>query len=147
VVVYDAGSENEYTIHEIEENLCYYWRVLANDLNSEGRYSTQTWNFNGPMSVVNEDEKLPEDFKISRVYPNPFNASVSVEVEINRSRDLNFRFFNSAGQTVLESKQMGLPNGEHTFSFNLKHLSSGIYFVQLESMGVSSRVEKILLIK
>ncbi len=45
---YNTGSSVSYTTDQLPDNTQLWWRVLAQDLNTSGTYSNQTWSFNHP---------------------------------------------------------------------------------------------------
>ena len=57
-------------------------QTFSGNLNSDNTYlSTGIW---GSISyaVLHIDEQLPIEFSISKAYPNPFNPTVHIDIEI-----------------------------------------------------------------
>jgi len=88
---------------------------------------------------------MPENFRISAVYPNPFNPSVNIEFEVENPSNIIFKFYDIIGN------QVDLINYGFTHSgiFDIvwsPELPSGSYFI-LMSDGKNIYKEKVTLIK
>jgi hypothetical protein len=64
-----------------------------------------------------------------KIYPNPAEDVLTIEVDPNYPQNLQFKLKNARGQIVLESN---LVNYQEIVS--LSHLSSGIYFLEITSL-------------
>lgn len=88
----------------------------------------------------------PYEFKLSGVYPNPFNPVTEVSFTLPVDRNITLNVFNLQGQevdVVFEGYQSA---GVHTYSWDASTLSSGVYYIQL-SDGVRQSYEKAILLK
>ncbi len=70
-----------------------------------------------------------------RVFPNPANDNVKIQLSSEISGDATLTVQNLLGQTLLR-QQVNLQNGLNEHSFNIGQLSSGIYLVAVESKGM-----------
>lgn len=77
-------------------------------------------------------EKVLDSFTLQN-YPNPFNPATHIIVKINRATFVSVKVYNVTGQVVANLANSNLAAGEYNFNFNGKNLSSGIYFVRLET--------------
>ncbi len=101
------------------------------------------------ITAIDEEVKpsVPAVFKLSRIYPNPFNPSTTVEYTLDKAGLTTLKVYNILGQEVLT-----LVNNEYQaaktykISVNMKNHPSGTYFMMLQQGGKSS-VKKMLLIK
>ncbi|MGY6562632.1 MAG: T9SS type A sorting domain-containing protein [Luteibaculaceae bacterium] len=66
-----------------------------------------------------------------KAYPNPFNSTLTLEMDLNTSSFTNFRIIDVTGKTVYEEAAGSLPNGFYRKILNLDNLNSGIYIVQI----------------
>jgi beta-N-acetylhexosaminidase len=88
----------------------------------EQRITTQT-----DEPIVFKDE-LPEAIDISN-YPNPFNPSTTIVIQLKEPVVAQIQIFNSIGQNVETITRSNLSSGTHQFNFHAEGLSSGMYFV------------------
>ena len=63
-------------------------------------------------------------------YPNPFNSSTSIVLDIPRSGRVDLAVFDLLGQRVATIESGVLSAGTHTYTYSPESLSSGIYFVR-----------------
>jgi CotH kinase protein/Lamin Tail Domain/Secretion system C-terminal sorting domain/Fn3 associated/Divergent InlB B-repeat domain len=94
-----------------------------------------------------EQPDLPFEFKINKIYPNPFNTSTRIVISLPRSSDIKISLYNVLGQFVKEIHSGYISSGTYSFHMNGNDLSSGIYFVQASVSGKLNLVEKIILLK
>jgi hypothetical protein len=101
----------------------------------------------GDPTVVNEDYQIiPEGFDILGNYPNPFNSTTIIRININNDAYVKLNVFNMLGQEVASLHNSELSKGRHEFVFDANHLSSGLYFYKLQ-VGDSFLAKKMCLIK
>ncbi|MCB2212898.1 T9SS type A sorting domain-containing protein [bacterium] len=81
------------------------------------------------------------------IYPNPFNPSTTVSINLPAPSGLRVSIFNTVGQEVATLADGDYPVGNHDFTFDGTGLTSGIYFVQATDSGGLHEVRKIVLLK
>ncbi|MBK6911742.1 MAG: T9SS type A sorting domain-containing protein [bacterium] len=89
---------------------------------------------------------LPTDFTITGTYPNPFNASTTIEYALPTPAHVTLDVIDITGRnvrTLLDSEQ---PAGLHRLTFDANGLPSGLYFVRLTAPGRTD-ARKIVLLK
>ncbi len=88
----------------------------------------------------------PKRFNLKKNYPNPFNATTIIPVEVEEKTFVKLEIFDINGR-LIESLYNGVIDaGNHLIAWNAAGNSSGIYYYSLSSnAGVSSK--KMLLIK
>ncbi len=79
--------------------------------------------------VANENIELTE--LNGKIYPNPFDENLILELEGEQNEKTRIQVFNLLGQSVFE-KNVDISLGKNTFDLNLKNLNAGTYFVQLQ---------------
>jgi hypothetical protein len=77
-----------------------------------------------------------------KIYPNPVEDVLSIEIDANYSQNLQFKLKNATGEVVLESS---LVNYQEIVS--LSHLSSGIYFLEITSLDETGLKQFFKIIK
>lgn len=103
---------------------------------------------NLPTALVDEVSfHKPNQTKISSVYPNPFNPTTTIEYTVSKSSLIALELFDVMGrkvQTLVSNKSHSV--GTFSIQLNANTLSSGLYFIRLQSIdGIN--VKKIMLIK
>lgn len=83
----------------------------------------------GPIASSNS---VPNDFSISN-YPNPFNPSTNIVFNIGNSTHVSIKVYNVTGQLVDELVNGDMMKGNFKITFDGSNLSSGIYFVVLQT--------------
>jgi hypothetical protein len=75
----------------------------------------------------------PEEFSLSSAYPNPFNPTTSLDLNLNEGGYVSVKVYNVVGQvvTTLASGQMSA--GYHTITWDASAISSGMYFVKVDA--------------
>ncbi|MCB2213503.1 T9SS type A sorting domain-containing protein [bacterium] len=90
---------------------------------------------------------LPTEFGIGSVYPNPFNPTTTVAVNLPETAQLNVSVYNVQGQLV-ETLADGFTNaGSHNLVFNGANLPSGLYLVRATVPGQMDEVRRVTLLK
>lgn len=88
----------------------------------------------------------PYSLEILQNYPNPFNPSTMIRFSIQQRAYVNLNVFALDGANVATLVSENLSAGYHTISWNASHLSSGTYFLRLQT-GHHTLTRKIILLK
>ena len=86
------------------------------------------------------------DYKISDAYPNPFNPSTTIEMELNIAANVSVKVYNLTGQLVDVIAEGNLPPNDYNFTWNAGNLASGVYFITTQ-IGNDLKKQKVMLIK
>ena len=106
--------------------------------------------YNGdPLEISNDP--LPSSITIGSPYPNPFNGSVSVPININKSSLINFSIYDIEGSLAYSSSQNYDIRTKMDFLWNGKSnsgepVSAGIYIIKVDNVS-ASETKKIVYIK
>ena len=95
---------------------------------------------------MNEDNLLPSIFDISNAYPNPFNPSTTVDINIPEAGLLNVSVYNLKGQLVSTVVNETVYAGSHSFVWNAGGLTSGLYVMSVTYDG-NTYNQKVTLVK
>ena len=68
-----------------------------------------------------------------KIYPNPNNGILNVELEMLNSKDSKIKITNTLGQIILEENS----SIQH-LTFNIQHFPSGIYFVTISTPEINT---------
>ncbi len=93
------------------------------------------------------DVATPTTYSLAGAYPNPFNASTTLTVNLPEIAELTVVVYNTLGQEVVRIADGTMSAGRHDFTFNASTLSSGVYFVQVQVPGKLDELQKVVLMK
>ncbi|MBN1559508.1 T9SS type A sorting domain-containing protein [candidate division KSB1 bacterium] len=95
-------------------------------------------------AVPNEPVPLPADFSLKN-YPNPFNASTTIQYRIAHDEHVVLTIFNGIGEKVVELLNDFQPAGNYEIRFAAGDLPSGVYFVTIATPSCIANQKIILL--
>ena len=110
------------------------------------------WRFDANnVTSVETTQQTPASFTLSTAYPNPFNASTTINFTLNMPGKVNLAVYNLAGQKVKELATGNYSAGSHNLVWDGRDdygnaVSSGVYLTRMESGGVS-KVVRMALVK
>ncbi len=99
-----------------------------------------------PTDSAERPGEIPDIFAIFTNYPNPFNATTSIEYNLPNSADVIIEIFDILGQKVETLIQGEQPAGYYHVVWDAKYRSSGVYFYRIQA-GEYSQARKMLLLK
>lgn len=110
-----------------------------------------TANFRVDTDVENQAIEKPEQYKLLKNYPNPFNASTRIPFEMPENGHVNMTIYNTLGHLVFEIKNQFFQAGCHEIIWNGCNRSgelveSGIYILQFQCNHFIQQ-EKMILLK
>lgn len=111
------------------------WNVFGTGGNPPGTYRvTMTGTGGAFINLANDsDSSLPESYTIGRAYPNPFDATTSVELSVSKSQYVTAAVYNAIGQEVASVYSGFLAAGNmETVRIDGSSLPSGSYFVRVK---------------
>ena len=89
-----------------------------------------------------EKSDFPYQYHVSAPYPNPFNPTVNIDINIPFDRKMNIQVFNSLGQEVSAiSIDQYFTIGKHSISWDGSQHPSGVYYVKF-SDGFETKTQK-----
>jgi hypothetical protein len=100
-------------------------------------------NSNGIIesSIIN-----PEDFTLSNAFPNPFNPSTSLLLNLDQEGIVAVKVFNINGQLVDLLTEGNMDAGMHTITWDAQEFASGVYFIKAY-IGSEVLIQKVSLMK
>jgi len=97
-------------------------------------------------NAIDEDIQKPSNFVTLNSYPNPFNATTSLDFVLAEPQPVELKIYNISGQLIEELYNGNLAAGAHTFRWNANNYSSGIYLTRLVA-GENEVINKLVLLK
>jgi len=92
------------------------------------------------ITIVNTDEELPAEYAVT-VFPNPAKDDFSVALAFPQPTNVLARFYDQTGRILSTQRYDQLSEGR--FSYDVRQLASGIYFLQLDTPA-GIRIEKVV---
>jgi hypothetical protein len=128
--------DDQYFDMKIEES------VILSDINNREIII----QIGGSSPLAYDSVDIPTHFSVSAAYPNPFNPIANLDYAIPNSDNVKISIFNINGQLVETLLDEFKTAGYHTVRWNAYNISSGIYFVKVES-GQNVSTQKLMLMK
>ncbi|MDP8208742.1 MAG: T9SS type A sorting domain-containing protein [Candidatus Electryonea clarkiae] len=103
-------------------------------------------NFEENILIGEEGKTIPTSYSLA-AYPNPFNSTLRISIELPKQSQVKVRILNVLGRHVKSWNPGVFRAGSHSYLWNAEKMSSGIYFVHLEVPGKVSAIRKVVLMK
>jgi len=121
----------------------------AIDLHQESYIELSTITDEFAIVVGNVDAYLnpvPDKFGLGAAYPNPFNPTTNLNLAMNEDDFVNMSVYNIRGQIVEVLVDRNMRAGYHNITWNADGISSGMYFVRVDT-GSNTAIQKVMLLK
>jgi Predicted extracellular nuclease len=99
-----------------------------------------------PLDVKEENLGAVKSYSLLQNYPNPFNPSTTIRFSVPNSGVVSLKVYDVLGREVRTLLNEEKHAGSYSVSFDLRNLSSGIYFYRLQS-GSFVDTKKMILMK
>jgi hypothetical protein len=101
--------------------------------------------------ATDSEIQLPDDFKLTRVFPNPFNQQIVIEYSLPSIQPIQLKVYDLQGRMLYYAEYMAQNPGDHTIAWSGRdhqgrELSSGVYLINL-STGQESLTHKVALVR
>jgi hypothetical protein len=132
----DNSNERIYSFIDTKDysSEIIYYRVKQANRDGSIVYSAQ----------VKVGQKNIESFSLQQNFPNPFNPSTTIAVELLEDIELDITVYNLEGREMIKLYKGFLAKGIHQFSFDGAEFPSGIYLYQVTAPGISVTRKMIL---
>ncbi len=108
-----------------------------------------TWDVSSDSVDVDEQrnsETLPKAFHLQQNYPNPFNSRTQIRFNLNHRQKIRLSVHSITGKLINTILNKSMDDGHHIIEWNPVEISTGIYFIRLESEN-GVQMKKCLLLK
>ena len=99
-------------------------------------------NSQGAMDVA----YAPQSISLGKAYPNPFNPSTTIDMNLHQDGFTSVKVYNLMGQQVAVLAEGNMSANTYSFTWDAKDVPSGLYMVRAESAGFMA-TEKLMLLK
>jgi hypothetical protein len=126
--------------------------VVAAGMMSGGATDWTAWGYREAFGISedasgDESGTLPRVYSVSDAYPNPFNPTTTIAMDLPEAAQLAVTVYNINGQQVAQLAQGLYVAGTHRFTFDASTLTSGLYFIHATVPGQFNEVRKVTLMK
>lgn len=98
------------------------------------------------VQVQAEGSIVAEGYVLDPVYPNPFNATLTVPFTLKEPMKVRIDLYNLAGRLVLAGMDKEYSAGSYQIRITSDHLASGIYLIRT-SFNEHNHIQKVILLK
>ncbi len=123
------------------------WHLNVEDFGAGDTGTLQGFTLHLALPLDGEENApfIPESFKLHPAYPNPFNPSTSIALDVTRTQDIKLQVFDITGRLVETLFSGKLNAGSHHFIWSPLTAASGMYFVRAYSTDLSQTMKIVLL--
>ena len=130
----------------LSNNVKYYWRARARNAAGWSPWAS-AWNFTTHLTGINLIAgEIPVDFYLYSNYPNPFNPSTKIKIDIPKSSYVKLIVYDILGREIKTLVNEKLNAGRYETNWDGSSYPSGVYFYKLITDEYVS-VKKMLLMK
>ena len=97
------------------------------------------------ISEENDIDSVPVEFKLEQNYPNPFNPTTNISFSLPEDSHVKLMVYNVCGSLVEVLENNKLTKGRYTKTWDAENLSSGMYFVRINTDSFTKTIKTILL--
>lgn len=119
-------------------------------------FSVEEIEFNGVVYTLSEllgvsQSQLPEEFALYTPYPNPFNPTTQIKVDVAESGWVQLMVYDINGRLVTTLIDATLDRGHHEIEWDARDrnghmISTGVYFIQFTAVSYRN-TNKVLFLK
>ena len=119
-------------------------------------FSVEEIEFNGVVYTLSEllgvsQSQLPEEFALYTPYPNPFNPTTQIRVDVAESGRVQLAVYDINGRLVRTLVDATLDRGHHEMEWDARDrnghmISTGVYFIQFTAVSYRN-TNKVLFLK
>ena len=91
------------------------------------------------------DSNKPARFRLSNNYPNPFNPSTNIKLNVPINAKIELLIYDISGRKIVTLYNGYLDVGSHDFCWHAGNVPSGIYFIQCKSIKYNKVIKCTLL--
>lgn len=130
---------------DLEPATTYYWRI--DERNEAGMMPGRVWSFFTHIVAADDPHSpLPSDIALGPVYPNPFNAAVTIPFSLPQATEISLDLYDVTGRHAATLTRGNFSAGNHRIEWNSASLASGIYLVRLTA-GERAATVKVVAMK
>ena len=121
--------------------------TIRNDMGAYGGPGSLLLSNSTVINVNNNNNNIPESFRLDQNFPNPFNPNTIIRFNIKNSRFISLKVYDILGKEVQTLVNDRKDAGTYEVNFNGNNLSSGVYIYALYLDGIRFDSKRLLLVK
>jgi hypothetical protein len=120
----------------------------GNGANTVNQVQSGFWSiyYQNVISKVEDDNVLPNEYKLEQNYPNPFNPSTVIKFGIPERANVVIKIYDVLGSEVITLLNQEMDLGWYELQFDAAGYSTGIYICRMQAGNYIS-TKKMLMIK
>ena len=83
--------------------------------------------------AVEPNSIVPEEMILVEAYPNPFNPTATIAVNLNEAQSVEVALYDLSGRRITTIHQGMLSAGQHRLTLNGNNLSVGTYLIRVNT--------------
>jgi hypothetical protein len=91
------------------------------------------------------NNELPSGYKLYQNFPNPFNPSTTIRIDVPKLCRVRVLLFDALGREILKVADRDFSAGTHIFTLNMENYASGVYYYIMETENFRDSKKFILL--
>ncbi|MBN1482263.1 CotH kinase family protein [candidate division KSB1 bacterium] len=103
--------------------------------------------FNKYLSAVQVSAEMALEFRLDQNYPNPFNSSTQISYSVPETGRVVLKVYNLLGEEIKTLVNDIQSAGIHRVDFDMKDLTSGIYFYEITAGTDFKKIRKMTFMK
>jgi hypothetical protein len=111
-----------------------------------GKPAVSVYELTPGSSSIKQTEEVPSEFRLEQNYPNPFNPTTTIMFSLTNRQMVTLKVYDILGRVVVVLLNEVKQPGKYTLTFNVKDLSSGMYFYKLQA-GEFVATKKLIVLK
>ncbi len=141
-------AEHEVPLDDSPHSMMFRLRASSNAvMQGSGFYIDDIQVFGGYVSVEEDHESpLPITYALDGPYPNPFNPSTSLSLQLPQRSLVDIRVYDLLGREIATLYYGQMDAGRASVNWSGKGMASGIYFIHVKA-GDLNEIRKAVLIK
>lgn len=141
-----ADPEN---VHEVGwHNLYWYCHqiiLVDNLVYANDQFGVAIYDMANALPITENLAPLPTQFSLHPIYPNPFNNTANITFDLPREVTGRLVVYDVLGREANVLYNGHFASGTHSMQFRGENLSSGTYFVKLETPAFNAVKRAVLL--
>ncbi len=119
--------------------------------NSDGDIYCNVRSFQNPDTIIIGINTIsanePTGFKLYPAYPNPFNPETKIKYDLSINDDVFVSIYDITGKTIKQINTGKQNKGTYEITITNELLSSGVYFLKIQTSSGLNAVQKLVLLK
>lgn len=99
----------------------------------------------GNVTSVQQNNKIPDGYKLDQNYPNPFNPTTIIQYQIPKEGYVTIKLYDVLGKELKNLVNEQKRAGYYSFNFNANGLASGVYIYKIISNNFMQSKKMVLL--